>query len=54
MDEKTKRLGDQFQETSYAIHEYHGKGHLEKVYENALAYRLRILLSFVAFALFRG
>jgi hypothetical protein len=24
-------------ETAYAIHIYHGHGHLEKVYENALA-----------------
>jgi GxxExxY protein len=30
-------------ETSYAIHVYHGHGHLEKVYENALAHRLRKL-----------
>ena len=28
-------------ETAYAIHLYHGHGHLEKVYENALAHRLR-------------
>ena len=28
-------------ETSYAIHVYHGHGHLEKVYENALVNRLR-------------
>jgi GxxExxY protein len=28
-------------EISYAIHLYHGHGHLEKVYENALANRLR-------------
>jgi GxxExxY protein len=27
-------------ETGYAIHLYHGHGHLEKVYENALAHRL--------------
>src|SRR3984893_18202965 len=27
-------------ETAYAIHVYHGHGHLEKVYENALAHRL--------------
>jgi len=27
-------------ETSYAIHVYHGHGHLEKIYENALAHRL--------------
>jgi len=30
-------------ETAYAIHIYHGHGHLEKVYENALAHRLRKL-----------
>lgn len=28
-------LCDVIRETSYAIHEYHGQGHLEKVYENA-------------------
>ena len=28
-------------ETACAIHLYHGHGHLEKVYENALAHRLR-------------
>lgn len=33
-------LCDVIRETSYAIHEYHGQGHLEKVYENALAHRL--------------
>ncbi|OAN49512.1 hypothetical protein A6A03_19880, partial [Chloroflexus islandicus] len=27
-------------ETAYAIHRYHGPGHLEKVYENALVHRL--------------
>jgi len=30
-------------ETSFAIHKYHRYGHLEKVYENALAHRLRKL-----------
>jgi GxxExxY protein len=34
-------LCDQVRETAYAIHEYHAHGHLEKVYENALAHRLR-------------
>jgi len=34
-----KELCDQIRETSFKIHEYHG--HLEKVYENALAHRLR-------------
>ena len=28
-------------ETSFAIHNFHRSGHLEKVYENALAHRLR-------------
>jgi len=28
-------------ETAYALHVYLGQGHLEKVYENALAHRLR-------------
>lgn len=28
-------------QTSYDIHVYHGHGHLEKVYENALVHRLR-------------
>jgi GxxExxY protein len=30
-------------ETALAIHRYHRHGHLEKVYENALAHRLRKL-----------
>ena len=34
-------LCDLVRETSYAIHLYHGHGHLEKVYENALAHRLQ-------------
>jgi GxxExxY protein len=34
-------LCDIVRETAYAIHCYHGNGHLEKVYENALAHRLR-------------
>jgi len=34
-------LCDVVRETSYAIHVFHGHGHLEKVYENALAHRLR-------------
>jgi GxxExxY protein len=34
-------LCDMVRETAYAIHCYHGNGHLEKVYENALAHRLR-------------
>ena len=34
-------LCDIVRQTSYAIHVYHGHGHLEKVYENALVHRLR-------------
>jgi GxxExxY protein len=34
-------LCDQVRQTAYAIHVYHAHGHLEKVYENALAHRLR-------------
>ncbi len=41
MDTNIKQLCDQVRETAYAIHTYHGTGHLEKVYENALVHRLR-------------
>ena len=43
LDEKDSimRLCDVVRETSYAIHCFHRHGHLEKVYENALAHRLR-------------
>jgi GxxExxY protein len=34
-------LCDAVRETAYAIHRYHGPGHLEKIYENALVHRLR-------------
>lgn len=36
-----KALCDHVRQTAYDIHLYHGHGHLEKVYENALAHRLR-------------
>jgi GxxExxY protein len=36
-------LCDVIRETAFAIHCYHKHGHLEKVYENALAHRLRKL-----------
>jgi len=36
-----KALCDLVRTTAYAIHIYLGHGHLEKVYENALAHRLR-------------
>jgi GxxExxY protein len=35
------QLCDQVRQTVYDIHLYHAHGHLEKVYENALAHRLR-------------
>lgn len=35
------QLTDLVRETGYAIHAYHGPGHLEKIYENALLHRLR-------------
>lgn len=34
-------LCDQVRETAYAIHQFHGNGYLEKVYENALVHRLQ-------------
>ncbi len=34
-------LCDQVRETAYKVHQYHGNGYLEKVYENALVNRLR-------------
>ena len=34
-------LCDIVRETAFAIHRFHRNGHLEKVYENALAHRLR-------------
>ena len=33
-------LCDLVRETAFAIHQYHRHGHLEKIYENALAHRL--------------
>src|SRR6058998_722988 len=37
------QLCDLVRQIAYDIHIYHGHGHLEKVYENALAHRLRLL-----------
>jgi GxxExxY protein len=39
--QQVKTRCDLVRQTSYDIHVYHGHGHLEKVYENALADRLR-------------
>lgn len=36
-----RELCDVVRSTAYAIHVYHGNGHLEKVYENVLSHRLR-------------
>lgn len=38
---KIFKLCDLIRETSFEIHRYHKHGHLEKIYENALAHRLR-------------
>ncbi len=40
-DEQMNVLCDRIRQTAYDIHVYHAHGHLEKVYENALAHRLR-------------
>lgn len=39
--EHINQLCDVVRETSFAIHRYHRNGHIEKIYENALANRLR-------------
>ena len=36
-------LCDIVREIGFAIHRYHRNGHMERVYENALAHRLRKL-----------
>ena len=41
--EDIMKLCDVVRETGFAIHRYHKHGHLEKVYENAPAHRLRKL-----------
>ena len=40
-DSEIKAFCNTIRQTSWSIHAYHGHGHLEKVYENALAHRLR-------------
>jgi len=40
-DKEINRLCDQLRQIAYDIHVYLGDGHLEKVYETALAHRLR-------------
>jgi GxxExxY protein len=41
--DRIRELCDIVRQTAYDIHVFHGHGHLEKVYENALAHRLRKL-----------
>jgi GxxExxY protein len=44
MSERTiNQLCDIVRQTAYDIHVFHAHGHMEKVYENALAHRLRKL-----------
>jgi GxxExxY protein len=40
-DDEIKQLCDIVRETSFEIHCYHRSGHLEKIYANALAHRLK-------------
>lgn len=40
-EEEAKALCDRIRQIAFDIHVYHGHGHLEKVYENALAHRLK-------------
>ena len=40
-DKNVFKLCDVIRETSFAIHQYHKQGHLEKIYENALFHRLK-------------
>ncbi len=40
-NQNINQLCDVIRETSFSIHRYHRHGHLEKIYENALAGRLR-------------
>ena len=40
-NERIKELCDKIRQIAFEIHVYHGHGHLEKVYENALVHRLR-------------
>ena len=41
MEGNIKRLCDLIRETGFSIHSFLKYGHLEKIYENALAHRLR-------------
>jgi GxxExxY protein len=41
MKDREFQLTDMVRQTAYEVHRFFGPGHLEKVYENALAHRLR-------------
>ena len=40
-EQDAKALCDRIRQIAFDVHVYHGHGHLEKVYENALAHRLK-------------
>ena len=40
-EKNVQRFCDKVRQIAYDIHVYHAHGHLEKVYENALAHRLK-------------
>ncbi len=40
-EQSIRELCDRIRQTAFELHVYHGNGHLEKVYENGLAHRLR-------------
>lgn len=42
-DFEINKIADVIRQTAFEIHKYHKHGHLEKIYENALAHRLRKL-----------
>ncbi len=42
-DEQINKLADVVRQASFDIHKFHRHGHLEKIYENALAHRPRKL-----------
>lgn len=41
MDQKIKEMTDEIRETSFSLQKYLRHGHMEKVYENGLAHRLK-------------
>ncbi len=41
MDQEIKKMIDEIRKTAFSLHKYLRYGHLEKVYENGLAHRLK-------------